>query len=61
MREVNKAYAGFRLCRKEKKGIASGKWGCGAFGGDPFLKSLIQWISASLAGKSVFYELFAKV
>jgi poly(ADP-ribose) glycohydrolase len=30
--------------------IATGNWGCGAFGGDPQLKSLLQWIAASEAG-----------
>ncbi|KMT15592.1 hypothetical protein BVRB_3g059390 isoform D [Beta vulgaris subsp. vulgaris] len=28
-------------------GIATGNWGCGAFGGDPELKSVIQWLAAS--------------
>ncbi|WAR27440.1 PARG1-like protein [Mya arenaria] len=30
--------------------IATGNWGCGAFGGDPHLKSLLQWMAASYAG-----------
>lgn len=28
-------------------GVATGNWGCGAFGGDPELKSIIQWLAAS--------------
>lgn len=28
-------------------GIATGNWGCGAFGGDPEIKSMIQWLAAS--------------
>lgn len=28
-------------------GIATGNWGCGAFGGDPQLKAVLQWIAAS--------------
>lgn len=28
-------------------GIATGNWGCGAFGGDPELKAIIQWLAAS--------------
>ncbi|MCO5603199.1 hypothetical protein L7F22_057346 [Adiantum nelumboides] len=32
-------------------GIATGNWGCGAFGGDVELKSLIQWMAASQAGR----------
>eukprot|EP01094_Clydonella_sp_ATCC50884_P018912 TRINITY_DN3593_c0_g1_i2.p1 TRINITY_DN3593_c0_g1~~TRINITY_DN3593_c0_g1_i2.p1 ORF type:complete len:947 (+),score=199.82 TRINITY_DN3593_c0_g1_i2:176-3016(+) len=29
--------------------VATGKWGCGYFRGNPFLKSLLQWIAASEA------------
>ncbi|XP_049935558.1 poly(ADP-ribose) glycohydrolase 1-like isoform X2 [Nymphaea colorata] len=32
---------------KESIGIATGNWGCGAFGGDPELKCMIQWLAAS--------------
>lgn len=36
--------------------IATGNWGCGAFGGDPQLKSILQWIAASEAGcKELLY------
>ena len=30
--------------------VMSGNWGCGVFGGDAKLKSLLQWIAASQAG-----------
>ncbi|XP_064639529.1 uncharacterized protein LOC135495054 [Lineus longissimus] len=30
--------------------VATGNWGCGAFGGDPQLKAMIQWIAATQAG-----------
>ncbi|KAK7405963.1 hypothetical protein VNO78_07575 [Psophocarpus tetragonolobus] len=30
-------------------GVATGNWGCGAFGGDPEVKAIIQWIAASQA------------
>ncbi|XP_052208227.1 poly(ADP-ribose) glycohydrolase 1-like isoform X5 [Diospyros lotus] len=30
-------------------GIATGNWGCGAFGGDPELKATLQWLAASEA------------
>ncbi|XP_019422278.1 PREDICTED: poly(ADP-ribose) glycohydrolase 1 isoform X1 [Lupinus angustifolius] len=30
-------------------GIATGNWGCGAFGGDPEMKTIIQWLAASQA------------
>ena len=36
-------------------GIATGNWGCGAFGGDVELKSLLQWIAASQVITSIFY------
>nr|ABG37648.1 poly(ADP-ribose) glycohydrolase [Populus trichocarpa] len=32
---------------EDKIGIATGNWGCGAFGGDPELKTMIQWLAAS--------------
>ncbi|KAD3336937.1 hypothetical protein E3N88_32457 [Mikania micrantha] len=33
----------------DEVGIATGNWGCGAFGGDPELKAMIQWLAASQA------------
>ncbi|KAG5568219.1 hypothetical protein H5410_064766 [Solanum commersonii] len=30
-------------------GVVTGNWGCGAFGGDPQLKAMLQWIAASQA------------
>ncbi|PKA61597.1 Poly(ADP-ribose) glycohydrolase 1 [Apostasia shenzhenica] len=33
----------------ENIGIATGNWGCGAFGGDPEIKSILQWLAASQA------------
>ncbi|CAJ1926507.1 unnamed protein product [Sphenostylis stenocarpa] len=30
-------------------GVATGNWGCGAFGGDPVVKTIIQWLAASQA------------
>lgn len=57
-REINKAYAGFNgagyRC-EEEVAVCSGKWGCGAFGGDEDLKFLIQWIAASEAGRELIY------
>ncbi|RZR70922.1 hypothetical protein BHM03_00002331, partial [Ensete ventricosum] len=53
IRETNKAFCGFLhqsmyKCRlKDNVGIATGNWGCGAFGGDPEIKSIIQWLAAS--------------
>ena len=31
--------------------VTTGNWGCGAFKGDPQLKSMLQWASASAAGR----------
>lgn len=33
-------------------GVSTGNWGCGAFGGNPEIKSMIQWIAASQALRS---------
>ncbi|KAI4322041.1 hypothetical protein L6164_021766 [Bauhinia variegata] len=30
-------------------GVATGNWGCGAFGGDPEVKAIIQWLATSQA------------
>lgn len=30
-------------------GVSTGNWGCGAFGGNPEIKSMIQWLGASQA------------
>ena len=35
--------------------VATGNWGCGAFGGDPQLKALLQWLSASTARRPIDY------
>ncbi|GAB6028370.1 hypothetical protein CHUAL_002538 [Chamberlinius hualienensis] len=60
LREVNKAYCGF-CCNTPKnhlEAVATGNWGCGAFGGDPRLKALLQLIAASKAGRDVAYLTF---
>ncbi|KAK7253129.1 hypothetical protein RIF29_37582 [Crotalaria pallida] len=38
-----------RIEQENNIGIATGNWGCGAFGGDPELKTIIQWLAASQA------------
>ncbi|KAI9094957.1 hypothetical protein DFS34DRAFT_231111 [Phlyctochytrium arcticum] len=59
VREVSKAYIAFGAAQAEQtamqhsgvahfNGVATGHWGCGAFGGDKELKALIQLIAASL-------------
>ena len=48
MRELNKAYCGFAPFRgKPFSSIATGHWGCGAFGGHKYAKALIQVMAAS--------------
>ena len=35
--------------------VATGNWGCGAFGGDPQLKSMLQWAAVSASGRPEMY------
>jgi poly(ADP-ribose) glycohydrolase len=63
-RDIHKAYVGFNLINFEtekntNKTIATGNWGCGAFGGNHELKFIEQWIAASFAGvKKLDYYTF---
>lgn len=52
-----KAFVGFSL-PASSVAIASGKWGCGAFNGDPILKAVIQLLAASEAGRDLVYFTF---
>lgn len=45
-----------RLDHKDDTGIATGNWGCGAFGGDPQVKSIIQWLAASQVPFKCLYD-----
>ncbi|XP_028279721.1 poly(ADP-ribose) glycohydrolase isoform X2 [Parambassis ranga] len=63
-RELNKAYCGFyrnNANTKHLSAIATGNWGCGAFGGDTRLKALIQCMAAAEAGRDVAYFTFGDV
>lgn len=69
LREMVKAYAGFSCgaavdeleCVPEVyPNIATGNWGCGAFGGDKNLKSVLQWLAASQAGRPLRYYSFGE-
>ena len=66
VRELNKAWIGFKGDTEERKRanepgfrglrpIVSGNWGCGMFNGDPQLKSLLQWLSATAVGRRLVY------
>ena len=67
-RDLIKAYVGFNLINfddeevvKLTKTIATGNWGCGAFGGDFELKFLQQWLAASYAGvEKLYYYTFGR-
>ena len=41
-RELKKAFVGFASGEQQPPPVATGQWGCGAFGGDRELKALIQ-------------------
>jgi len=41
--------------------VATGNWGCGAFGGDPRLKALIQLMAAAHTGVQLDYFTFGDV
>ena len=53
-RDVNKARLAFEGARGG--GVATGHWGCGAFGGDVALKAMLQWVAASEAGVGLRYH-----
>lgn len=59
IRDLNKALIGFNFPEEFRhKVISTGKWGCGAFGGDPQVKFLIQWMAASLLRRPMIFHTF---
>ena len=59
LRELNKARVGFDHQYPSKgAAVATGNWGCGAFGGDIHLKSMLQWCAATVSGRGVQYFTF---
>ncbi|KAH8388071.1 hypothetical protein KR093_011569, partial [Drosophila rubida] len=66
LRELNKAAVGFRhqlattttTTRTPAPGVATGNWGCGAFGGDPHLKALIQLMVCAQHNRPLAYFTF---
>ena len=60
-RELNKAFVGFGDCGSisgQLQAVATGNWGCGAFGGDLRLKFLIQLMAASENCRDMAYFTF---
>ncbi|XP_016993582.2 poly(ADP-ribose) glycohydrolase [Drosophila takahashii] len=58
-RELNKAYIGFvHWMITPPPGVATGNWGCGAFGGDPYLKALLQLMVCAQLGRPLAYYTF---
>ncbi|NWS31897.1 PARG glycohydrolase, partial [Polioptila caerulea] len=58
------AYCGFSRANippQHLSAIATGNWGCGAFGGDSRLKALIQILAAAEAGRDIVYFTFGDV
>lgn len=56
-----KAFVGFSSPIPQPVAVATGKWGCGAFNGDPHLKTIIQLLAASHAGRDVAFFTFGDV
>lgn len=58
-----KAWVGFTFYAEDSQGlqypgIATGNWGCGAFGGSPGLKALLQLMAAAEARRPLAYYTF---
>ena len=60
-REMNKLYVAFSTSSASASGnmaVATGNWGCGAFGGDCYLKALLQLMAAAMCKRDVVYFTF---
>ncbi|RDX78684.1 Poly(ADP-ribose) glycohydrolase 1, partial [Mucuna pruriens] len=42
-------------------GVATGNWGCGAFGGNPEVKTIIQWLAASQSDTIMFLSIAKEI
>jgi poly(ADP-ribose) glycohydrolase len=57
-REIRKAYTAFSsepFETEQQTKIFTGLWGCGAFGGDWQIKTIIQWCAAAMSGVSLHF------
>ena len=58
-REIFKFLAAGELVNEhgvaEEVRIVTGRWGCGAFKGDPHLKFTIQWVASSIMRRDLLY------
>ncbi|XP_017776989.1 PREDICTED: poly(ADP-ribose) glycohydrolase-like isoform X2 [Nicrophorus vespilloides] len=60
IRELNKSYAGFHSrLTGSISAVATGNWGCGAFGGNVHLKFLIQLMACSASNRDMVYYTFS--
>lgn len=58
-RELNKAFVAFQNRHVNTlQAVATGNWGCGAFGGDTRVKLIIQMMAAAEAGRDLVYFTF---
>lgn len=59
LRDLNKAFVGF-CCEGNgiAPGVATGNWGCGAFGGDKTLKTLLQLMVCCVTNRPLVYYTF---
>ncbi|XP_058443969.1 poly(ADP-ribose) glycohydrolase-like isoform X2 [Malaya genurostris] len=59
LRELNKAYVGyFHPLSTAAPGVATGNWGCGAFGGDATLKAVLQLMVCCVLHRPMVYYTF---
>lgn len=58
-RELDKALVGYGpWLATPAPGVATGNWGCGAFGGDKRLKALLQLMACCVTGRPLVYYTF---
>ena len=59
LRELNKARVAFNHSYPSvNAAVATGNWGCGAFGGHVQLKAMLQWMAASSCSRPIMYYTF---